>query len=116
MWRVLVVDDEADVRFVVRAAFVGAGHDVVEAGHGRAAVDLIGVARPDLVVTDIMMPVMDGRELIVWLRARQETLAIPILALTGLPAESVGADATLKKPFAGVEVLDAGLSLLGRAV
>ena len=110
----LIVDDEADVRFVVRKAFEGSGHEVIEAVHGADAVAKIGVARPDLVITDIMMPVMDGRQLIVWLRAREETLGIPILALTRFDANDVGADGVLRWPFGRAEVRDAGLALLGR--
>jgi len=110
---VLVVDDEADVRFVVRWAFEDAGHEVIEASHGASAVAEIREALPDLVITDIMMPVMDGRELIVWLRARPETLGIPILALTGFHADDVGADCALRKPVGVAEVRDAGLVLLG---
>jgi len=111
---VLVVDDEADVRFVIRRAFEGTGHVVIEAVHGADGVARIGEAKPDLVITDIMMPVMDGRQLIVWLRAREETLGIPVLALTGFSADDVGADDVLRKPFARLAVRDAGLALMGR--
>jgi CheY-like chemotaxis protein len=112
--RVLVVDDEADVRFVIRRAFEDAGHEVIEAANGAGAVARIGEARPDLVITDIMMPVMDGRQLIVWLRAREETLGIPILALTGVSADDVGADDVLRWPSGRAAVRDAGLALLDR--
>jgi CheY-like chemotaxis protein len=112
--RVLIVDDEADVRFVVRRAFESAGQEVIEAVHGADAVATIGETRPDLVVTDIMMPVMDGRQLIVWLRARVETLGIPILALTGFSADHVGADRVVRKPFVPAQVRDVGLALLDR--
>lgn len=110
----LVVDDEADVRFVIRRTFEDAGQEVVEAIHGADAVARIGQAKPDLVITDIMMPVMDGRQLIVWLRAREETLGIPILALTGFAADDVGADDVLRWPFTRQAAHDAGLALLGR--
>jgi len=112
--RVLVVDDEADVRFVIRTAFEDAGHEVIEAANGADAVAKIGEARPDLVITDIMMPVMDGRQLIVWLRAREETLSIPILALTWFDRNDVGADDVLRWPFERAAVRDAGQALLGR--
>jgi CheY-like chemotaxis protein len=109
---VLVVDDEADVRFVLRRAFEGAAHEVIEAVHGADAVARIGEAKPDLVVTDIMMPVMDGRQLIVWLRARELTLGIPIVALTGFGADHVGADRVLRKPFVAAQGRDVGLALV----
>jgi CheY-like chemotaxis protein len=58
------------------------------------------------------MPVMDGRQLIVWLRARAETLGIPILEMTAFAADDVGADDVLRKPFVGAELRDASLTLL----
>ena len=102
------------MRFVVRKAFEDAGHEVIEAVHGADAVAKIGERKPDLVITGIMMPVMDGRQLIVWLRAREETLGIPILALTAVHADDVGADNALQRPFRRAEVRDAGVALLGR--
>jgi CheY-like chemotaxis protein len=59
--RVLIVDDEADVRFVVRNAFEGAGHEVIEAVHGADAVAKIGEAKPDLVITEQHHDAGDGR-------------------------------------------------------
>jgi DNA-binding response OmpR family regulator len=57
---------------------------------------------------------MDGRQLIVWLRAREETLDIPILALTAALAGDVGADDVVHWPVQRASVRDAGLALLGR--
>lgn len=73
---------------------------MVEAHHGTAALERVQEARPDLIVTDLMMPVMGGRELIERLRSDPETATIPIVVLSansGLAAED--ADAALSKPF-----------------
>ena len=64
MAEILIVDDEPDVRFVLRMAFELAGHEIVEAHHGGAALERVPESRPDLVVTDVMMPVLDGLELV----------------------------------------------------
>jgi CheY-like chemotaxis protein len=72
-----VVDDEADQRFLLRRCFESAGYDVTEAGDGVAALKCVANARPNLVVTDVMMPVMDGPELIMLLRAAPATADIP---------------------------------------
>src|SRR6266705_684210 len=80
MPRILVVDDEPDQRFMLRRIFERAGHDVTEVGDGAAALAVVRESPPDLVVTDMMMPVMDGPELIRCLRGEPATAGIPILA------------------------------------
>ena len=112
MAEILIVDDEPDVRFVLKMAFESAGHQTVEAHHGVAALERVGDSRPDLVVTDIMMPVLDGLELVRRLRADPETAAIPVVVLSSHATATSGADATFAKPFRPHEVLAAGLSLI----
>lgn len=76
------------------------GYEVVEAHHGAAALERVQKSRPDLIVTDLMMPVMGGRELIERLRSDPETATIPIVVLSAnadLVADT--ADAALSKPF-----------------
>jgi CheY-like chemotaxis protein len=110
--RVLVVDDEPDLRFMLRLVFERAGHEVVEAGDGAAALRLVEQSRPELVVTDMMMPVMGGVELLRRLRAEPTTAAIPILAVSGDSHLAVGADAVLAKPYAWKELLAVAEGLL----
>ena len=112
MAEILIVDDEPDVRFVLKMAFQSAGHRIVEAHHGVAALERVKDSRPDLVVTDVMMPVLDGLGLIRQLRSDPHTAAIPILVLSAHPNAASGADAALAKPFRPHEVLATGLSLL----
>jgi CheY-like chemotaxis protein len=109
---ILIVDDEPDVRFVLKLAFESAGHQIVEAHHGVAALERVEDSRPDLVVTDVMMPLLDGLELVRRLRANPETAAIPILLLSSTSTATSGADAALAKPFRPHEVLATGLSLI----
>jgi CheY-like chemotaxis protein len=97
--RILVVDDEPAQRFVLRRIFERAGHEVTDAGDGAVALRAVRESRPDLVVTDMMMPVMDGREFIRQLRGEPATAGIPILAASGDPLLAVGADAVIAKPY-----------------
>jgi CheY-like chemotaxis protein len=62
--RILAVDDEPAQRFALRRIFERAGYEVTDAGDGAAALRTVRDSPPDLVVTDMMMPVMDGKELI----------------------------------------------------
>lgn len=88
------------MRYLVRVTLEGAGYDVVEAHHGAAALERAKESLPDLVVTDLMMPVMNGRQLIERLRSNPETAAIPILVLSANGNLGVGAaDVALSKPF-----------------
>jgi CheY-like chemotaxis protein len=110
--RILVVDDEPDLRFILRRMFEKAGHEVAEAGNGAAALECVGRSLPELVVTDMMMPVMDGRELIRRLRADPATAQIPILAVTGNGELADAADALLPKFCQTDQILAAANTLL----
>jgi CheY-like chemotaxis protein len=112
LFRILVVDDEPDLRYILRRIFERADHQVVEAGHGLAALEAVHRSPPDLIVTDMMMPVMGGSELIRRLRADPNTAQIPILAATGDAQLAGGADAVLTKPYRPVELLAAATALL----
>jgi CheY-like chemotaxis protein len=97
--RILVVDDEPDQRFLLRKTFERAGHEVSEAGDGATALVAVRESPPDLVVTDMMMPVMGGAELIRRLRREPATAGIPIMAASGDPHLAGEADAVLAKPY-----------------
>jgi CheY-like chemotaxis protein len=112
--RILVVDDEPDLRFILRRILERAGHEVADAGHGAEALECVRGWRPDLVVTDMMMPVMDGRELIRRLRADPATAQIPILAVTGNGELAGAADALLPKSCQTDQILAAANALLAR--
>lgn len=77
------MDDDPDTRSLLRLIFETAGHDVLEAAHGKAALDIIRPnPLPDVIVTDLMMPHLNGVELIERLRAGPRTAAIPIVVLS----------------------------------
>jgi CheY-like chemotaxis protein len=99
MAKILVVDDEPDQRFLLRRIFERDGHEVVESGDGAAALRAVSDMPPDLVVTDVMMPIMDGVELIRRLRADPATARIPILAASGDTHLAGAADALVSKPY-----------------
>jgi CheY-like chemotaxis protein len=102
---VMVVDDEPDMRHLLRVTLENAGYGVVEAAHGEAALEQVQRARPQLVITDRMMPRMNGVELIERLRTDESTRAIPIVMITGTRGDEVGADAVMGKPFDTGELL-----------
>lgn len=102
---VLVVDDEPDIRYLLRVILELAGYRVVEAAHGEAALEQVRDSPPQLVLTDQMMPVMNGGELIERLRAEASTKAIPIVMVSGTRSVQSGADALLGKPFDPAELI-----------
>jgi two-component system, OmpR family, response regulator len=115
---ILVVDDDAHIRELVRYVLADAGFAVVEAGDGLAALEVLESVKPDLAVVDVMMPRMDGWELCAAMKRRDE---FPVLMLTakGETAQKVkgfelGADDYVVKPFDPPELLARAKSLLRR--
>jgi CheY-like chemotaxis protein len=110
--RILVVDDEPDQRFLVGRALKKAGHDVTVAEHGAMGLQAVREQVPDLVVTDVMMPVMDGAEFIRRLRGDPATAHIPVLAATGNPELAGAADAVAPKPYEWHHLVVVAVALL----
>ena len=102
---VMIVDDEPDMRHLLRITLELAGYGVVEAAHGEAALEQVRRSPPQIVLTDQMMPRMNGGELIERLRAEETTKAIPIVMISGTRAAQAAADAALGKPFDPSELL-----------
>ena len=102
------------MRYILRRIFERAGHEIADAGHGAAALESVYRSRPDLVVTDMMMPVMGGTELIRRLRADPATAQIPILAVTGDVHLAVDADVILAKPWKSQQLLAAATALMAQ--
>jgi len=107
--RILVVDDEQEITFVLRSGLTKHGYDVRVAGDGEAALDLFHAWPPDLVITDLAMPNMSGLQLCQRLRESSE---VPIIILsvkgeeaTKIEALDAGADDYLTKPFGMGELL-----------
>ena len=99
MARILVVDDEPDQRFLTRRIFTRAGYEVAEAEDGSVALAAMRESPPDLLVTDMTMPVMNGAELIRRVHGEPAMAHIPIVAVSGDPHLAGAADAILTKPF-----------------
>jgi len=107
MASVLVIDDDEEHRTLVKAMLVGAGHHVEEAVDGTDGLRKFGKRRPDLVLTDINMPGLDGHEVISALRVLHP--GVPIIAISGggaiakddllLQASALGAVEVIMKPF-----------------
>lgn len=102
MARILIVDDESSMRFLLRIAFEVAGHVVEEAPDGQAAIERVESGPlPDLVATDYMMPRLNGAELIARLRRNPATARIPVIMVSASPGSErrTSADAFFRKPF-----------------
>jgi len=117
--RILVVDDDPEVRSLVRTLLERAGATVREAGDGREALRIFFDARPDLVILDVEMPELDGWETLERLRDLSE---VPVLMLTARDAEMekvrglrAGADDYVTKPFGRQEFLARVNALLRRS-
>ena len=109
---VLVADDNADMRDYLTRLLRSAGHRVEAVGDGRAALDAARVRNPDLVVSDVMMPRLDGLQLVAALRADPRTAGTPVLLLSARAGQEAsiegldaGADDYLVKPFSSAELL-----------
>src|SRR5678816_1941905 len=82
MATVLIADDDAAVRRLLSAVLRPRGHTIIEAGNGEQALELAGSANPELIVSDLMMPAMDGYELVRRLRIEPRTAQTPVIFLT----------------------------------
>ncbi len=106
MDRVLVIDDDGSVRIALRLLLEGLGCSVVEAGNGRDGLDAAHRDRPNLILCDLDMPVMDGFETLRQIRRDPALCQVPVIVVSGLitrkseeQVTSLGANAILRKPF-----------------
>lgn len=122
MTTILVVDDEPDIREVIRFALEGADFRVIEAGHADAARGLLSSDSPDLVLLDWMLPGRSGLELAQQLKQNPKTRALPIIMVSARGAEEdrirgldTGADDYIAKPFSPREMIARVNAVLRRA-
>lgn len=102
--RILVAEDHLDSRDALRALLEAFGFVVLVAGNGKEAVEAALAASPDLILMDMMMPVMDGFEATRQLRRLRQTATTPIIAVTAMEgaqelALHAGADEYVRKPI-----------------
>lgn len=123
MSRILVIDDEPAFRKMVRTFLEAEGHEVTEAGNGDDGIAKFRATGPDLIVTDILMPGLNGIEAI--LKIREEQPDMKIIAVSGgtgglavtsflTTAQEAGADRSLAKPFRRRELMETVEGLLAK--
>ena len=112
MATILTVDDSPSIRQMIKVALEPAGHTVIEAGDGAQGLAAAQAKRPNIVITDLNMPVMNGLELIRALRKLPALTGLPIVFLTTESSENVkqeaksaGATGWITKPFKPEQLL-----------
>jgi two-component system, cell cycle response regulator DivK len=110
--RILVVEDQPDNRQILRDLFESTGYEIVEAEDGQAGVVAAKAQRPDLILMDIQLPVMDGYEATRRIKADPDLRAIPIIVVTSyalsgddVKARAAGCDGYVTKPFSPRQLL-----------
>jgi CheY-like chemotaxis protein len=109
--KVLVIDDEPDVVFLMETRLEAKGYQVISANNGKDGISLAHSEKPDLILLDIMMPDMDGFQVLETLKADPSTRPIPVIGLTasiavvkaGIFVEKGGSDC-MTKPFDSAEL------------
>jgi len=104
--RILVVEDQEDNRQILRDLLANAGYEMIEAGDGAQAISAATEHRPDLILMDIQLPLVDGYEATRQIKANPALKAIPIIVVTSYAlsgdedkARAAGCDAYVAKPY-----------------
>jgi two-component system cell cycle response regulator DivK len=118
--RILVVEDTEDNRQILRDLLSAAGYELIEAVDGQAGVEMAQRHKPDLVLMDIQLPVLDGYEATRRIKADPALKHIPVVAVTSYAlsgdeekARDAGCDAYIAKPFSPRQLLGKVRELLG---
>jgi len=123
MARILIAEDERDIRELIAFTLEFGGFQVLSATNGEEAVELARQHRPDLIILDVRMPKMTGYEACRILKSQEETRAIPVVFLSAKGQEAeirqgmeAGADAYILKPFAPDELIQQVRAILDRRI
>jgi two-component system cell cycle response regulator DivK len=118
--RILVVEDQEDLRGVLRTLLTGSGYQMLEAADGQAGVSKAKAERPDLILMDIQMPVLDGYEATRQIKSQANLKAIPIIAISSFAmkgdeekARAAGCDHYVTKPYSPMQLLKIIRGFLG---
>jgi two-component system cell cycle response regulator DivK len=110
--RILVVEDQEDLRGVLRTLLAGTGYTVIEAADGQAGVAKALSERPDLILMDIQLPVLDGYDATRQIKASPDLKATPIIAVSSFAmkgdeekARAAGCDHYVTKPYSPMQLL-----------
>jgi len=110
--RILVVEDQPDNRKIIRDVFAPTGYEIIEAENGEEALAAIAKARPDLILMDIQLPIMDGYTATRRIKADPALRSIPVIAVTSYAlsgeekkAREAGCDDYIPKPYSPRELL-----------
>jgi two-component system, cell cycle response regulator DivK len=110
--RILVVEDQEDNRQILRDLLGNAGYEMIEAENGQEALDEVAKQRPDLILMDIQLPIMDGYEATRRIKGDPSTKSIPIIVVTSYAlsgdegkARAAGCDAYVTKPYSPRQLL-----------
>ena len=110
MAKILFADDEPDIQRMAKSILTREGYEVIIAKDGEEVLDLVKTHKPDLIILDYMMPVLDGLETCKALKKDNETKSIPVIMVTGYPEEKqnsldVGAVDFISKPIDKTDLL-----------
>jgi two-component system cell cycle response regulator DivK len=118
--RILLVEDTEDNRRIIRDLVTSVGYELVEAENGLAGVEMAKAHRPDLILMDIQLPVLDGYEATRRIKADPETAGIPVVAVTSYAlsgdeakTRAAGCDGYIAKPFSPRQLLAKIREMLG---
>ena len=110
--RILVVEDQEDNRQIIRDMLAGTDYEIIEAENGEEALAAVAKQRPDLILMDVQLPIMDGYEAARRIKADPALRSIPIIAVTSYAlsgehekARAAGCDEYVAKPFSPRQLL-----------
>ena len=114
MSRILIIEDQSDIRRLIRMTLEFENHEIHEATHGQEGLAMAATLRPDLILCDVMMPGgLDGLQVCTRLKADPALAGVPVWLLTARAqakdrdaGEKAGADGYLVKPFSPLELID----------